>query len=199
MGDLISGGIHATIRIENKENVVEQVVGVSELISDFIYELARHFENVIIGSVDGNHSRIEKNLEDALRGEKLDALIPWYCRTKLEDLTNVEFDDNEYDPSIGACLIHGKQFVFVHGDMDSDLNVSAQRIERFIGRKVDCILGAHMHIAEMRNDATLMIRNGSVCGSGDEYTMKKRLFGPPAQVVLCVTEDGIESICPVLL
>lgn len=30
MGDLISGIIHTTIRIENRENLIEQVVGVSE-------------------------------------------------------------------------------------------------------------------------------------------------------------------------
>lgn len=199
MGDLVSGCIHSTIRIENKENVIEQVIGVSELVSSFLYELASRFENVIVGSVDGNHSRIENNLEDALRGEKLDALVPWYCKTKLENISNVEFMDNEYDPSIGTFLVHGKQFVYVHGDMDGDLRTSAQRIEHLIGRKVDCILAGHMHIAEMRNDAVLIVRNGSVCGSGDEYTVKKRLFGPPAQVVLCVTDTGVESIYPVSL
>ena len=83
--------------------------------------------------------------------------------------------------------------------MDGDLRTSAQRIEHLIGRKVDCILAGHMHIAEMRNDAVLIVRNGSVCGSGDEYTVKKRLFGPPAQVVLCVTDTGVESIYPVSL
>lgn len=30
MGDLISGVIHTTIRIENRENLIEQVTGVSE-------------------------------------------------------------------------------------------------------------------------------------------------------------------------
>lgn len=37
MGDLISGIIHTTIRIENRENLIEQVVGVSELIGAFLY------------------------------------------------------------------------------------------------------------------------------------------------------------------
>lgn len=38
MGDLISGVIHTTIRVENRENLIEQVVGVSELVSDFLYK-----------------------------------------------------------------------------------------------------------------------------------------------------------------
>ena len=35
-GDLISGNIHPTIQISNKENVVKQIMGVSELISWFL-------------------------------------------------------------------------------------------------------------------------------------------------------------------
>jgi hypothetical protein len=44
-----------------------------------------------------------------------------------------------------------------------------------------------------------MIRNGSVCGSGDEYTMKKRLFGYPCQVCLIVNENGIKDYIPIAL
>ena len=38
-GDTINGLIHQSIRLENKENITQQVMGVSELISDFIAEL----------------------------------------------------------------------------------------------------------------------------------------------------------------
>lgn len=65
MGDLISGVIHTTIRIENRENLIQQVVGVSELIAAFLYKLAGSFERVIVNSVDGNHSRIDTSAEDA--------------------------------------------------------------------------------------------------------------------------------------
>lgn len=65
MGDLISGVIHTTIRIENRENLIEQVVGVSELIAAFLQRLSTHFENVIVNSVDGNHSRVELSTDDA--------------------------------------------------------------------------------------------------------------------------------------
>lgn len=65
MGDLISGVIHTTIRIENRENLIEQVVGVSELIAAFLQRLSTHFENVIVNSVDGNHSRVEFSADDA--------------------------------------------------------------------------------------------------------------------------------------
>ena len=76
-GDLISGNIHFSISVTNKENVIEQVKGVSELISEFLAELSRHFKTVTYVSVAGNHSRIEPNKEKALTSERLDDLVEW--------------------------------------------------------------------------------------------------------------------------
>ena len=36
LGDLISGYIHNSIRLENRENIVEQIIEVSEILSEFI-------------------------------------------------------------------------------------------------------------------------------------------------------------------
>ena len=68
-----------------------------------------------------------------------------------------------------------------------------------LGTKIDYMLAGHMHVADARFENTGFIRNGSVCGSGDEYTVKKRLFGPPIQVCMVVTETGVEAIYPVKL
>lgn len=137
--------------------------------------------------------------DDALRSEKLDALIPWYCKTKLQCVDNIIFQDNTLDSSIGSMSIFGKMYVCVHGDMDNDLKASAQRIEQMSGHKIDYLLAAHMHVADARLENIGYIRNGSVCGSGDEYTVKKRLFGPPVQVCMIVSPNGVEAIHPVKL
>ena len=42
-GDAISGNIHQSIAVTNKENVIEQIKGVSELIAEFVAELSKHF------------------------------------------------------------------------------------------------------------------------------------------------------------
>lgn len=60
LGDLISGNIHKTIAISNRENVIDQIKIVAEMISDFIYELCSHGLNVEFYNVSGNHSRISK-------------------------------------------------------------------------------------------------------------------------------------------
>lgn len=199
MGDLVSGSIHQTIRVENKENAIEQVIGVSELVSSFLHQLSSYFSTVFVNSVAGNHSRLDPKGEDSLRGEKLDSLVPWYCKARQSACKNIVFVDNIYDDTIGSFDIYGNHFVCVHGDMDNDLKVSAQRIERLTSKKIDYLLAGHMHVAEMYIGNIGYIRNGSVCGSGDEYTVKKRLFGYPTQVCFTVTDKGVEAIYPVRL
>lgn len=195
MGDLISGVIHPTIRVENKENVIEQVVGVSELVSRFLCYLGRHFNQVFVNSVDGNHSRLDGNLENVLRKEKLDSLIPWYCKAKLADQDNIVFTESSFDNTVGVFYIGEKLFVCVHGDLEKDLKTTANALEKAMGRHIDYLLAGHMHVPEMRAEDTMYIRNGSICGSGDDYTMKKRLFCPPYQVFMILNNKGeVESI-----
>ena len=190
MGDMISGNIHYNVRVENKENVIQQIVGVSELVSRFLYYLSYHFDKVLVNSVDGNHSRIDPNLENVLRGEKTDALVPWYCKAKLNGQDNILFVDNEFDSTIASFRISDKLFIAVHGDMEKDLKTTAVIVEKAIGQHIDYLLAGHMHVPEMRAEDTTYIRNGSVCGSGDDYTMRHRLFAPPCQVFMVLGEDG---------
>lgn len=197
LGDMVSGIIHAPIRIENRENAVEQVIGVSELVADFLYRLSESFVIVYVNAVPGNHSRLDMSAENALRAEKLDNLIPWYCKAKLEKIDNVFFVENAFDATVCMFNILGKNFIGVHGDIDKDLTRSATKIERSAGYPVDYIVAGHMHVPDIRMEDRGYIRNGSVCGSGDEYTMKNRLFSNPSQVCMTVTADGVQSVWPI--
>lgn len=199
MGDLISGSIHNTIKIENRINVVKQVIGVSELITEFIKTLSMNFRDVYINYTSGNHSRIDQSFEDSLRDERLDALIPWYCMAALEPIDNVIFKRNEYDSTIATFNIYDKLYISTHGDIDKDYKTSCTRLEQILGKRPDVFLTAHMHIPEIKFDNIDFVRNGCVCGSGDEYTMRKRLYGPPCQVFMVVDKNGINSLHPVRL
>ena len=198
LGDFVSGIIHSAIRIENAENVVEQIVHVSNLIANFLYVLTLNFDHVIVNSVSGNHSRLDQK-DDALRKERLDDLIPWYAKARLKDCDNIEFIDNIIDNSIASFFIFNKLYVAVHGDFDKKPAESARRISDLINDRIDYFLSGHMHIAEARFDNTGFIRNGAVVSGGDDYTTKKRLFGPAMQLCLICDEDGVEAMYPVRL
>lgn len=199
LGDLVSGNIHQTTKLENRINLVSQVVGVSELIAAFLHQLSLHFAHVYVSGVSGNHSRIEPNPENALRSERLDDLIPWYCKAKLEHIKNVHFQPSQVDPTIDMFQLFGKTYVAVHGDFDTNLKESSVRISELIGKPVDYLLLGHMHVADMRFDRTGYIRNGAVVTGGDDYTTKKRLFGPATQVAMLCSPSGVDAIYPVVL
>ena len=199
IGDLISGNIHSTIQVENRENVVKQVVNISNILSDVLLELSGNFANVYVNNVNGNHSRITPNSDDAPNGERLDALVPVFCKLKLQNIENVHFEENEIDETIGSFDIYGKLYTTVHGDMDRDMKRSRLNIERLIGRHVDVYCAGHMHVFKTEADDCLYVQNGSLCGSGDEYTIRKRLFGKAEQTVLVCSEGGVDAIYPVVL
>ena len=78
VGEIISGLIHETLRIENNENVIEQFIQMSTILTDVIAEISNLFNNVHVYVTPGNHSRCIPNKEHALRGENYDLLLPFY-------------------------------------------------------------------------------------------------------------------------
>lgn len=200
MGDMISGNIHLTVQLQNRENAVEQVVKASELVSDFLYELSKHFENVFVNSVSGNHSRINLK-ENVLRNERLDSLIPWYLKAKLEHIDNIIFiDEFNYDPTIGSIEVRGKEYLVVHGDFDSFDQSGVAKLVLMIGHTVEGIFYGHLHNNSYQNISNIkIIRSGSLCGTGDDYTVSKRISGNPEQMAVVVDDGGIVSLHPITL
>ncbi len=56
----------------------------------------------------------------------------------------------------------------------------------------------HMHtIAVDETNGIKMIRGGSLAGSGDDYTVEKRLTGKPSQLIVIADENGLRAYYPV--
>lgn len=200
LGDILNGEIHFTTQLENRENVTEQIQKSAELISAFVYELSKYFNNVYVNGVAGNHSRTSFK-DQCLRGNRLDNLIPWYMKAKLSGIDNVKFIDNEnYDPTIGHCTIRGCEYLMVHGDFDSYSESGVSKLVLMLGYKPKAILYGHLHRCSYDDIAGVkIIRSGSFCGTSDDYTISKRLCGQASQMVCVVTTDGIEACYPIEL
>ena len=190
-GDAISGLIHYSIAVTNKENVIEQVVGVSELISEFLAELSNHFNKVIFLSVSGNHSRLNQNKDETLVGERLDDLIEWYVKARLQNFKNVEvMSEARIDSTMFVVDIRGKTYVGVHGDFDSSPS-KIQTLQAMVGKPLCAVFSGHMHhnaVNTVQNIKTVM--SGSFMGT-DEFCVQKRIFGRPEQIVCVCDKTGI--------
>lgn len=189
-GDLISGNIHRSIQITNKENVIEQLMGVSELIAEFLAELSKHFRTVRFVSVAGNHSRLDQNKENALPGERLDDLVEWYLCARMQSFDNVIInDEHKLDCSISLFDIRGKNYVMVHGDYDSPSKV--QSLQSMVREPIYAVLCGHLH--HNQTDVVQGIRTvmaGSFQGV-DSFCVEKRIYGEPEQMVCVCDNNGI--------
>lgn len=199
LGDLISGSIHKTISVTNKENVIEQVKLACEYISDFVYELGKHFKTVELRGVSGNHSRLEEK-EDALLGERLDTLILWFIKSMLKNVKNISVIDEDIDDTLSAFFVRDKLYFAVHGDFDSTNDSSISKLILWVKMTPYCVLCGHKHFPSMTDVSGIkVIQSGSLGGSGDEYTRQKRLTGKPSQTVLVVNDKGIKCCYPIEL
>lgn len=187
-GDLISGAIHHQIAVSNKENVIEQVMGVSELIAEFLAALSRHFNEVRFVSVAGNHSRIDQK-ERAIQQERLDDLTEWYLGARMAAFENVVISYGEkIDSTMYLMDVRGKNYVGVHGDYDPS-PAHIQALQTMVGKPVYAVLMGHKHHCctnVVQGIRTVM--SGSFLGV-DDFCVSKRIFGKPEQIV-CVCDDS---------
>lgn len=190
-GDAISGYIHTSIQVTNKENTISQLMGVSELISEFLAELSKHFKTVRFVSVSGNHSRIEKNKDNSLVEERLDDLIEWYLSARLQNFDNVIIDTGcRIDPTMYLVNIRGKNYLGVHGEYDGSAS-KVQALQTMSGVQLYAVLSGHLH--HNKRDVVQGIKTimaGSFLGV-DPHCVQRRIYGKPEQVVCVCTEDGV--------
>lgn len=192
-GDLISGSIHKTLAITNRENVIEQIQKAAELITSFCYELSKHFNEVLISNVSGNHSRIDRK-EDALHDERLDDLISWIVENSMKHIDSVKVLHKNIDTGISEINIRGKKYIACHGDYDSFTRSGVANLVLMLGFVPYAVTFGHMHTCAVNEcNGIKMIRGGSLSGSGDSYTIEKRLSGRPSQMVCVCSEKGVEA------
>lgn len=198
LGDNISNSLHKTIEVSNKENVIDQLKLSIEYISSFCYELTNHFENVYLASASGNHSRLQaKDL--AQHSERLDAFIAWdVCRT-LKYVDNFHsLLDCSIDDGIAKVTIEGKTYLLIHGDYDNATKSGYLNLANMVEFFPDYVFCGHKHFCFYSQESRF-VQSGSLCGSGDDFCIEKRLSGKASQMFCIIDKSGIKSVHPVIL
>lgn len=202
-GDNISGLIHLNARIEAKENIITQIMIVTDMISNFIYELSKVFNKVEVHTTAGNHSRSVANKQETLKGENFDLLVPYICKKDLKNIENIEFAENHLDCDIATFMVRGHMVYATHGDKDTTKNVVYHMTNFARKAKLPlpdmCYLG-HRHTNSLETiDDVKVIQSGCVDGM-DSYTIDSRLVGTPEQTVTVVTEKHrVKALCDIPL
>lgn len=188
LGDMVSGFIHETIRIENAENTAVQTMRVSEVLSEFVHALSEYFE-IEYYNVRGNHDRITPKKNLSLASESFMDIIHWYVKARLETNKKVTFHENEIDEEICAIRIHDQLIYGVHGHKDRPQSV-VENLTLMTGVKPSAILMAHRHHHfEKEVHGVDIIQNG--CLGGVEEFAKDIRTTSKAHQKFIVFEKGI--------
>lgn len=199
-GDNCSGNIHKTIQVSNREDVIQQIKKAAEMVTSFCYELTQIFDIVKLVAVDGNHSRLDKK-EEAMHDERLDSLVPYCVNLALGHLDNFQYlDSANIDSGIAMFNVYGNYFLSVHGDYDDFTKNGVNNLITMVGLIPKYILFGHHHTCSVDEaNGIVMIRGGSLVGTGDQHTVERRIRGHASQMICVCNENGVEAYYPVRL
>ena len=200
LGDLISGRIHETIRIQNRIDVISQCLEVAEILVELIANLSQ-YANIYYISTSDNHSRVEPKKELSLDLESLTRVIEPLLKARIEVIqakqnkcNNVKFIDSPYGPDIATFNIENYKIGAVHGHKDSPKLV-VNNVSLMTRANYDLILSAHLHhfsCDEQFN--TVVVSNGSLMGV-DDYAENLRVMSKPSQNLIILSNHSVvESI-----
>ena len=190
LGDMISGEQYLSVRLENRENLINQIINVSELLSEAIYKISLNVPFVTVSIADGNHERVY-NKKENLNKDNYTELIRKFLELKLKNVSNITFTENIYDNNIISFECCGNTVVGLRGDKCKKDKVSYE-MYNMLNKKIDIILMGHFHqISQDICYETIVYRNGSFIGT-DEYARNLNLNTYPTQKLLIVSELGVE-------
>lgn len=198
LNDLISGIIHNIIRIQNRENLIQQIMVVAESLAEFINQICFAMPcRVKYFSTTDNHSRAIAKKDDNLDGENFSLLIDWYIKTRLSGYNTDAFEmcKSEVDAEICTFSIYDWKYCFVHGDKDKPSNV-VQRLSGLTKKHFNvCGMAHYHHFMGEETNGCYVVSNGSLSGV-DDLSKRLRLSSIPSQVLLVASEkDCLEDIC----
>lgn len=188
LGDLISGRIHAQLRMQSRMNAVEQTLKVAELLHMFMLELRKN--GFILDYYDclDNHSRVEPDKKESMQLESFVQVIHWHIGWMFKNIPDVTIHENEYGPDFIVAKILDHTIMGVHGDKDTPNN-AVKNLSALFGVKPDLILTAHKHHFSADETTRCPVLGCPSLMGADQYALDGRLDSSPAQLAVVVTSD----------
>ncbi len=190
ISEVISGLIHENLRCENNENIIEQFLTVAQYISDFLTELSKHFNNVEVLVMPGNHSRVTPKKESSLKGENIDNLLIPYLSAVLQNISNIHFHKNNIDESIAMFSVRNNTIYAVHGDKDAPNNV-VQNLTMQYGICPKLIYMGHRHKNSMETVYNTKVISAGCWSGVDNYAIDNRYNTRPETVLSVIDKNGL--------
>lgn len=198
LGDMVSGRIHEEL-VENAEDIMFQTINGAYVTAQFVLELARMFDKIIIDGVLGNHGRVSKKKYYKRRYTNWDFV--YYQMLAMFLSANDQITCNFPKSFFLVTKIYDWNFLLLHGDtIRSWMQTPWYGIERAMWRLGDLLQGkginihyrvlGHFHnTGEIDKVPGELIINGSLSGGSEFSLMSMFLFDRPTQLFMGVHEN----------
>lgn len=184
-GDMIHGLINVSNRVQSEEDVVEQIVHVSKLLSHHINKLKPYYKEITVVTTMGNHGRLLPEKKQSITKENFEKLIAEFLKLRLDKEIKIISIHSE-DFITYDC--DGKTIFVAHGQYDKPQSVWENCIH-LIGKVPDEIHLGHTHnYQDFKNCNTIITVNGSLMGA-DDYAMSLRKNTKPSQNLIIYEKD----------
>ena len=196
-GDLVQGIIHVNSRLRQNENIINQVLIASELVTDLIASLSQSIRRVEVYNVNGNHGRVNANIKESLDEENFESLVYEIVKLKLDIIKererigyNVHFNENEFN-DISLINVMNKKVAVTHGHKDRKQNTALDRLNHLLDEyRVNELITGHFHNVRLGDGVTV---NGALSGS-DDFAQSKRFNNNPSQILKIYFDDNTECL-----
>lgn len=196
LGDVIDGaynrGQSQAFNIEF--GVAEQVNKATKVIIEFLTSLAEYVNVEYIGTIFGNHDRLNGNAQHNIDGDSASYIIHNNIVNFIE-LANIKRlkhnQDTLMNPYEMSVEINGKNIKFVHGDSESRGDGSKIKKHMSMDNTIyDILILGHLHHWEVfeENDGRMEIYLGCL-PRGGAYSRKLKFKTKPSQGIVVFTKD----------
>ena len=188
-GDMIEGIINLGSKVASEESAVEQVVHVSQLLTQCIMSLKSYVQSLQVVTTLGNHGRLTSNKKDQFdERENFEMLITEFLRLSLcKDIpiiTSQGLDFVKYN--IGdkiICLSHG------HHDKVGSAIENMVKVYKVVPDEIH--LGHYHHMSDVNESNIHIVVNGSLKGIDDYGLKTTRSVTTPSQNLIVYDADRI--------
>lgn len=185
--------MHSTTQaFEAEFPMAVQITKAIQVIYKFLTDLSKEFNVVYIGTIAGNHDRLNGNKKENVTGDSVAVVIQEMLEGMLEATgnPNLTIEKIDYDMELIQTEIKGKNFVMVHGDLlrgsDED---KLRKYSSITGKQVDVLLSGHVHrySVSSENYNRLIVTSGCLMGS-NSYAQGLGYYTSASQTMILVSE-----------
>lgn len=191
--------MHSTTQsFEAEFPMAVQVTKAIQVIFKFLTDLSKELNVIYIGTIAGNHDRLNGNKKENVTGDSVAVIIQEMLEGMIEATgnPNVTIEKIDYDMELIQTDIKGKHIVMVHGDLlrgsDED---KLRKYSSITGSQVDVLLSGHVHrySVSSENYNRLIVTSGCLMGS-NSYAKGLGYYTSASQTFIAISENDTMPI-----